>query len=126
MRTIDHFLAGHVVAGTSGRYQDVTNPATGAVTGRTALASTEEVQRAVAAAQAAFPAWADTSPLKRARMRSPLRRLCRTRRWATSRPSPPAMRRVLCRKERGPKTWLVHGLFQMPRPDWVQSRGRQA
>ena len=57
MRTIDHFLAGHVVAGTSGRYQDVTNPATGAVTGRTALASTEEVQRAVAAAHAAFPAW---------------------------------------------------------------------
>ena len=68
MRTIDHFLAGHVVAGTSGRYQDVTNPATGAVTGRTALASTEEVQRAVAAAHAAFPAWADTSPLKRARI----------------------------------------------------------
>jgi malonate-semialdehyde dehydrogenase (acetylating)/methylmalonate-semialdehyde dehydrogenase len=65
---IDHYIAGQVVAGTSGRHQDVFNPATGAVTGRTSLASATEVQKAVAAAQAAFPAWADTSPLRRARV----------------------------------------------------------
>ncbi len=65
---IDHYIGGKVVAGTSGRHQDVFNPATGAVSGRTALASASEVDKAVAAAQAAFPAWADTSPLRRARV----------------------------------------------------------
>ena len=65
---IDHYIGGKIVAGTSGRHQDVFNPATGAVTGKTALASASEVDKAVAAAQAAFPAWADTSPLRRARV----------------------------------------------------------
>ncbi|NIC40828.1 aldehyde dehydrogenase family protein, partial [Aquabacterium sp. A08] len=61
---IGHYVQGQVAAGASGRAQDVFNPATGAVTGRVALASTAEVNAAVAAAQAAFPAWADTSPLR--------------------------------------------------------------
>ena len=65
---IDHYIAGKVVAGNSGRHQDVYNPATGAVSGKAALASKAEVDRAVAAAQAAFPGWAETSPLRRARI----------------------------------------------------------
>ncbi|MDH5709762.1 MAG: CoA-acylating methylmalonate-semialdehyde dehydrogenase, partial [Hylemonella sp.] len=65
---MDHFISGQIVAGTSGRAQDVYNPATGAVSGRTALANAAEVAKAVAAAQAAFPAWAATSPLRRARI----------------------------------------------------------
>ncbi len=65
---IDHYIGGKLAAGTSGRAQDVYNPATGAVSGRTALASAAEVDKVVAAAQAAFPAWADTSPLRRARI----------------------------------------------------------
>ena len=65
---IGHYIGGHTVAGTSGRTQDVFNPATGAVTGKVALASTAEVGAAVAAAQAAFPAWADTPPIRRARI----------------------------------------------------------
>ena len=68
---IDHYIAGHIsanAAGAAGRSQDVTNPATGAVTGRVALACAVDVDRAVAAAQAAFPAWADAPPLKRARV----------------------------------------------------------
>ncbi len=65
---IDHFIAGRVAAATSGRSQDVYNPATGAVTGKVALASAEEVNTAVAAAQAAFPAWADTPPIRRGRV----------------------------------------------------------
>ncbi|MFY7872875.1 MAG: aldehyde dehydrogenase family protein, partial [Limnohabitans sp.] len=65
---IDHYIAGQGAAGISGRAQDVTNPATGAVTGRVALANAAEVHQAVAAAQAAFPAWADTPPLRRARV----------------------------------------------------------
>ncbi|MFZ4289246.1 CoA-acylating methylmalonate-semialdehyde dehydrogenase [Variovorax sp. HJSM1_2] len=66
--SIDHYFNGQVVAGTSERYQDVYNPATGAVSGRVALADTAEVGKAVAAAQAAFPAWANTPPIRRARV----------------------------------------------------------
>jgi malonate-semialdehyde dehydrogenase (acetylating)/methylmalonate-semialdehyde dehydrogenase len=66
--TIQHFINGRVVASTSGRQQDVFNPATGEVSGRVALASVEEVDAAVAAASAAAPAWAETAPLKRARV----------------------------------------------------------
>ena len=65
---IDHFISGRRVANASGRSQDVTNPATGMVTGATGLASAVEVNAAVAAAQAAFPAWADTPPIRRARV----------------------------------------------------------
>ena len=68
LASIDHYIAGRRTAGASGRSQPVTNPATGAVTGRVQLANTADVKLAVAAAQAAFPAWADTPPLRRARV----------------------------------------------------------
>jgi malonate-semialdehyde dehydrogenase (acetylating)/methylmalonate-semialdehyde dehydrogenase len=68
MTPIDHFINGQRVAGTSGRQQPVTNPATGAVSGQVALANGGEVARAVAAARAAFAGWADTPPLRRARV----------------------------------------------------------
>jgi malonate-semialdehyde dehydrogenase (acetylating)/methylmalonate-semialdehyde dehydrogenase len=65
---IGHYIAGRRAASTSGRRQPVFNPATGAVAREVALASAEEVNAAVAAAKAAFPAWADTPPLRRARV----------------------------------------------------------
>ncbi len=65
---ITHYIGGARSAGTSARAQDVTNPATGAVTGRVHLANAADVDAAVAAAQAAFPAWADTPPIRRARV----------------------------------------------------------
>ena len=65
---IGHFVNGAADAGTSGRSQSVFNPATGTVTGHVALASASDVNAAVAKAQAAFPAWADTPPLRRARV----------------------------------------------------------
>ena len=65
---IGHFVNGRRTAGTSGRRQPVFNPATGAVARQVALASAAEVDTAVAAAKAAFPAWADTPPLRRARV----------------------------------------------------------
>ena len=65
---IGHYIHGARLAGTSGRSQPVTNPATGAVTAQVALANTADVAQAVAAAQAAFPAWADAPPLRRARV----------------------------------------------------------
>jgi len=68
LATIQHFINGRIVPSASGRCQDVFNPATGDVSGRVALASVDEVDSAVAAASAAAPAWADTAPLKRARI----------------------------------------------------------
>ena len=65
---IHHFIQGQVAPGTSSRQMDVFNPATGAVSGRVALANAADVGVAVAAAQAAFPAWADTPPIRRARV----------------------------------------------------------
>ena len=65
---IAHYIHGQVTPGTSGRAQHVFNPATGQVTGSVALANVAEVDAAVASAQAAFPAWADTPPIRRARI----------------------------------------------------------
>ncbi len=66
--TIDHWIGGQTAAGQSGRQADVFNPATGQVSARVSLASTREVDAAVASAQAAFPQWAETPPLRRARV----------------------------------------------------------
>ena len=65
---IGHHINGSPVAGQGQRTQPVTNPATGAVTAQVALASVQDVNTAVAAALAAFPAWADAPPLRRARV----------------------------------------------------------
>jgi len=73
--SIGHFINGVAVISPSGRRQDVFNPATGAVSARVALASTDEVNGAVAAADAAAPAWADTAPLRRARILSRFKEL---------------------------------------------------
>ncbi len=68
MKEISHFIGGRHVAGTSGRFGDVFNPATGEVQSRVPFASREEVARAVADAQRAFPAWAGLNPQRRARV----------------------------------------------------------
>jgi malonate-semialdehyde dehydrogenase (acetylating) / methylmalonate-semialdehyde dehydrogenase len=65
---IGHYIGGRVVGSTSGRHQPVTNPATGAIARELVLASVEDVNAAVASAKAAFPAWADTPPIRRARV----------------------------------------------------------
>jgi malonate-semialdehyde dehydrogenase (acetylating)/methylmalonate-semialdehyde dehydrogenase len=62
---VSHHIGGAVVAGTSGREGPVFDPATGAVTKHVDFASREEVDAAVAAAKAAFPAWRATSLSKR-------------------------------------------------------------
>jgi len=68
MTEIGHFINSARVAGASGRSQPVFNPATGESASTVALASTDEVNTAVAAAAAAFPAWSKTPPLRRARI----------------------------------------------------------
>ena len=65
---INHFINGQINEGVSGRSQNVFNPATGNVTGNVVLASAHDVDSAVQAAKAAFPTWADTPPIRRARV----------------------------------------------------------
>ena len=68
MSDIQHYIGGKRVDGSSGRWGDVYNPATGEKIRRVALATAGEVDRAVQAAAAAFPGWAATPPLTRARI----------------------------------------------------------
>lgn len=65
---ISNFIDGRLEMTTSARAQDVFNPATGQKTRSVALSSAADVNAAVAAAKAAFPAWANTPPLRRARV----------------------------------------------------------
>ena len=63
---LSHYVNGARIEGTSGRFGNVYNPATGEVAARVPLASADETAQAIAAANAAFPAWRDTPPLRRA------------------------------------------------------------
>ena len=68
MSDAHHYIQGKAIEGTSGRWGEVYNPATGEKSRRVAFASAGEVDRAVQAAAAAFPGWAATPPLTRARI----------------------------------------------------------
>ncbi len=68
MQDLTHFIDGKRVPGTSGRFADVFNPATGEVQARVPLASKAELDAAVASAARAQPAWAATNPQRRARV----------------------------------------------------------
>ena len=67
MRTIEHFIAG-AAAGAAARHGDVFDPNTGQVQARVPLGTAADLDRAVAAAQAAQPGWAATNPQRRARV----------------------------------------------------------
>ena len=66
-QTIGHLINGEMICNDS-RSQNVFNPATGEATKKVALASKQTVEQAISAAQAAFPAWRNTPPIKRARV----------------------------------------------------------
>jgi malonate-semialdehyde dehydrogenase (acetylating) / methylmalonate-semialdehyde dehydrogenase len=68
LESIPHYINGHLTDTDSGRYGDVYNPALGEPIAHVALASVNDVNKAVAAAAAAFPAWANTPALGRARV----------------------------------------------------------
>ncbi len=68
MNTIGHWIGGKHVAGTSGRFADVFNPATGEVQARVALASTAELDAATASAASAQIKWGATNPQRRGRV----------------------------------------------------------
>ncbi len=68
MNEIPHFIAGATACGDRARFGEVFNPATGKCTAHVSFASATEVDSAVTAAGKAFPEWAQTSPLNRARV----------------------------------------------------------
>ncbi|HIG30656.1 MAG TPA: CoA-acylating methylmalonate-semialdehyde dehydrogenase [Verrucomicrobiales bacterium] len=65
---LHHFINGKKEKGDSGRFGDIYNPALGEVQSRVPFASREELDKTVNAALSAFPDWAATPPLKRARI----------------------------------------------------------
>jgi len=65
--TVGHLINGEKVPG-EGTTQPVYNPATGQVIRQVALAGRTTVEEAIAAAEAAYPAWRATPPAKRARI----------------------------------------------------------
>ena len=68
MKNIFHFVDGKDFNGESKRLADVFNPATGEVQAKVSLASKSDVGSAIKVASKAFPAWADTPPITRARI----------------------------------------------------------
>jgi len=68
MQEFTHYIGGAHVKGSSGRFAEVLNPATGEVLGKVPLANGDEMQKAVEIAAAAQPAWAAVNPQRRARV----------------------------------------------------------
>jgi malonate-semialdehyde dehydrogenase (acetylating)/methylmalonate-semialdehyde dehydrogenase len=66
-RILDNYIGGRWVPSSGQELLDVTNPATGEVLARVPLSSAADVDAAVAAARAAFPAWRSRSTIERAR-----------------------------------------------------------
>ncbi|MBQ5965403.1 CoA-acylating methylmalonate-semialdehyde dehydrogenase [Massilia sp. ZL223] len=74
---ISHYIGGQLAERPGARHADVYNPARGEPCARVALADQQDVDAAVAAAAGAFPAWAATPPLQRARVLFNYLQLCR-------------------------------------------------
>jgi malonate-semialdehyde dehydrogenase (acetylating)/methylmalonate-semialdehyde dehydrogenase len=79
---LSHWIDGKRVDGTSGRTSPVFDPALGVATKNVALASQEEIDRAIASAKAAFPAWRDMSITKRQQIMFRFRELVNERKDA--------------------------------------------
>jgi malonate-semialdehyde dehydrogenase (acetylating)/methylmalonate-semialdehyde dehydrogenase len=67
MRVLDNFINGAWTKSSGTTVLDVKNPATGDVLAKVPLSTSADVDAAVQAAQAAFPAWSATPPVQRAR-----------------------------------------------------------
>lgn len=67
-RQINHFIAGEIYRGKGPRHGAVYDPATGEQIASVDFASHHDVAAAISAASAAFPEWALTPPVRRARV----------------------------------------------------------
>ena len=77
--TVGHFISGHRQTSTSGRTSEVFDPALGVATKLVALANQAEIESAIKSANAAFPAWRDTSLAKRQQVMFAFRELLNAR-----------------------------------------------
>ena len=77
IETLHHYVGGARCEGTSGRFGDIYNPATGEIVKRTPFASADEVRAAIASAAKALPGWAATAPARRAQVLFAFRDLLR-------------------------------------------------
>ena len=68
MNELCHWIDGREVKGTSGRFTEIFNPATGEVQARVPLATPAELDAAIASAARAQEKWAATNPQRRARV----------------------------------------------------------
>ena len=68
MNSIEHFIDGKTLKGSSKRTAKVFNPATGDVSSNVNLASRADLNKAVEVAKKAFPSWSQKTPLFRARI----------------------------------------------------------
>lgn len=68
MEKLDHLIGGKSSGPKSGDYGDSFNPATGQPQNSVARGTAEDVDAAVCAATAAFPAWRDLKPIERGRI----------------------------------------------------------
>ena len=75
VQILNHYIGGKAVKGTSGRFGEVFNPATGEISAKVPFAGRDEVDRAVSAAVAAFPEWSAVTPQQRARVMFAFRNL---------------------------------------------------
>lgn len=66
--TVKNYIGGAWDEATTDRFDDIPNPATGEVLARVPLSAKADVDAAVQAAKAAFPAWSDTPVVDRARV----------------------------------------------------------
>jgi malonate-semialdehyde dehydrogenase (acetylating)/methylmalonate-semialdehyde dehydrogenase len=78
-RVLHHWIGGRDHESSSTRFADVTDPATGQVTARVALATAQDVAAAVAGAKAAFPGWRDASLARRTQVLFAFRELLNAR-----------------------------------------------
>ncbi len=79
MREVRHFVNGQALEGRSGRFGDIYDPNTGEVQARAPLATAEELDLAVQAAQRAFTNWSIVNPQRRARVMFEFKRLVEAR-----------------------------------------------
>src|SRR3569623_715974 len=68
MQSIQNAIGGKLTTSASPHTQPVVNPATGEPSATLPLSTLAEINAAVASAKKAFPAWANTTPMKRARV----------------------------------------------------------
>lgn len=68
MQTVGNFINGSTTLSSSGEFLPVINPASGEAIRQVTQSTHDEMLNAIASAHHAFPAWAATSPLRRARV----------------------------------------------------------